>query len=418
MPKPGPATASELETPSSVAVDSAGDLFTADPEASEVLKVSAATGALSVVAGTGTSGRPLQGPATSEELEAPTGVAVDSSGDLFIADRGASEVLEVSAATGALSVVAGTGTAGMPKPGPAASSELEAPTDVVVDASGDLFIADPGASEVGEVSFPPLVSGVSPAAGTTAGGVTVTVSGTYFGEVAAIDFGTLPARAFSCNGVNSCSAVAPLSPPGMVDITVTTPWGVSRISSSDRFSYYSALPAAPTVTVVGRTGPGQVVVSGTTTPGARVTLWAASYGQQAFSSQRSVAAGKAGTYRFAVAVHRTTRFYTRVESRQSSTVIASIRDVVAEVLTPEKGAVKAEVVTNPKVAGVDVTFYQVGPKGGLTPLGTLRIESSTGVASQTFSLAGPTVTIEAHVRSGDGTTGGDSPPRTVTVKGA
>jgi hypothetical protein len=155
-PTPGPATSSALYFPQGLAVDPAtGDLYIGDGEANEVLKVTPA-GQLSIVAGTGVAGTPTPGPATSSEISFPWGVAFDSTtGDLFISafGTGGDNIDEVTPA-GQLSVIAGEpGLNGEPTPGPALSSELNAPEDLAVDpATGNLFIADEGNSVVEELT--------------------------------------------------------------------------------------------------------------------------------------------------------------------------------------------------------------------------------------------------------------------------
>jgi hypothetical protein len=150
-PTPGPATRSALNNPSGVAVDTHGDLFIADAFNHDIEKVTPA-GRLSVVAGDGKRGPPTPGPASKSELSLPEGVAVDTYGDLFIADAGNNVIEEVSPA-GKLSVVAGTGTKGPPMSGPATKSALDGPTGVAVDAHGDLFIADYSNNVVEKVTF-------------------------------------------------------------------------------------------------------------------------------------------------------------------------------------------------------------------------------------------------------------------------
>lgn len=140
-PVPGPATSSPLGSARGVAVDSAGNVYIADTLAAVVEKVTPA-GTLSIVAGTGGSGTPLPGPASSSPLTGPTGVALDVADNLYIADADASVVARVTPG-GVLSIVAGTGTYGAPTPGPATSSDLGKPTSVAVDASGNAYVADP-----------------------------------------------------------------------------------------------------------------------------------------------------------------------------------------------------------------------------------------------------------------------------------
>ena len=142
----GPATAAELNGPRGVAVDSAGDLFIADIGNNVIREVVKATGDIITVAGNGTAGYSGDnGPATAAELNAPNGVAVDSAGDLFIADGDNNAIREVVKATGDIITVAGNGTAGYSgDDGPATAAELNAPIGVAVDSVGDLFIADTG----------------------------------------------------------------------------------------------------------------------------------------------------------------------------------------------------------------------------------------------------------------------------------
>jgi DNA-binding beta-propeller fold protein YncE len=139
-PTPGPATSSHLTNPAGLAVDSAGNVYISDENSGEVVMVTP-SGMLSIIAGTGTQGTPTPGPATSSELGSPEGLALDAGGDLYIADNVNREVLEVTP-SGTLSIVAGTGASGTPAPGPATSSPLGSPDGLAVDASGNLYIAD------------------------------------------------------------------------------------------------------------------------------------------------------------------------------------------------------------------------------------------------------------------------------------
>ena len=92
-------------------MDSAGDLFIADTDNNRIREVNHATGVITTVAGNGTQGYSGDnGPATAAELMLPRGVAVDSAGDLFIADADNNRIREVNHATGVITTVAGNGT--------------------------------------------------------------------------------------------------------------------------------------------------------------------------------------------------------------------------------------------------------------------------------------------------------------------
>jgi sugar lactone lactonase YvrE len=128
-----------------VAVDAAGNVFIADVFNQRIRRVDAATGIITTVAGNGTAAYSGDGGlATSASLNYPTGAAVDGSGNLFIAD-GNNVIRRVNAATGTISTVAGVAsctTYGSGDGGPATSACLNNPIDVAVDGTGNIFIAD------------------------------------------------------------------------------------------------------------------------------------------------------------------------------------------------------------------------------------------------------------------------------------
>ncbi|MCY2990866.1 MAG: dockerin type I domain-containing protein [Planctomycetota bacterium] len=149
----GPATAASLDMPWGVAVDSSGNIFIAEQGANRIRKVDHTTGLITTAAGDGTSGYSGDGgPATAASLFCPTGVAVDSVGNIFIADNGNNRVREVDHATGLITTVAGAGTDGYSGDGgPAAAASFRGPTGVTVDSAGNLFIVDFNNNRIREV---------------------------------------------------------------------------------------------------------------------------------------------------------------------------------------------------------------------------------------------------------------------------
>ncbi len=139
----GAAAAASLRFPSGVAVDGAGNLYIADTYAHRIRKVDA-SGAISTVAGTGAGGYSGDGAAAAAaQLSFPSGVAVDSSNNLYIADQQNDRIRKVDASTGAISTVAGDGTRGYGGDGgPAAAAQFDGPSGVAVDSAGNIYIAD------------------------------------------------------------------------------------------------------------------------------------------------------------------------------------------------------------------------------------------------------------------------------------
>lgn len=146
----GPAASALLSAPMGVAVDASGNIYVADTENNRVREISG--GIITTVAGNGTFGDGGDnGPATHASLSSPKGLAVDVAGNLYIADVGNHRIRKVS--NGVITTVAGTGAPGFSGDGgPAISAALKSPTGVAFDAAGNLYIADSENSRVRRVS--------------------------------------------------------------------------------------------------------------------------------------------------------------------------------------------------------------------------------------------------------------------------
>jgi sugar lactone lactonase YvrE len=136
------ATSSELYYPEGLALDNAGNVYIADGENCQYYEVST-SGVISLIAGSGTCGNPtVGGPASSSEFNFPTAIAVAPDGTVYLADYSADQVFKISG-SGALALVAGTHYSyGYPTQGPASASLLGAPQQLAVDAQGNLYVAD------------------------------------------------------------------------------------------------------------------------------------------------------------------------------------------------------------------------------------------------------------------------------------
>jgi sugar lactone lactonase YvrE len=160
----GPVGDAQLGYPAAFAYDSKGNLYIADFGTSRIRKVDAATGIISTVAGQAekcahsynTCGD--GGLATSAQLNLPQGVAVDSTGNIYIADSSDNRIRKVDAASGNISTVAGSvagpsnvctnPTSSCGDGGPATSANLNFPQGVAIDSAGNLYIADTGDNRV------------------------------------------------------------------------------------------------------------------------------------------------------------------------------------------------------------------------------------------------------------------------------
>ena len=174
--------------PSGVAVDGQGDVYVAEATAQRVLEVRATGPRTPVtVAGTGQAGYNGDGRAgTASELDEPTAVAVDGSGDVVIADTANCRVRVLAArnatvfgqamSAGHLATVAGTGVCGSAgQGGPVASAQLYDPVAVAVDGGGDLLVADSGDQSV---LLAPARAGSYYGASIGAGDIAVVMGGT------------------------------------------------------------------------------------------------------------------------------------------------------------------------------------------------------------------------------------------------
>ena len=154
----GPASRAELNFPRSVAVDPEGNVYVADTRNHRIRKIDTA-GLISTFAGTGEDGDSGDGgPATDAELCYPTGVATDVAGNVYVADRWNHRVRKVDT-DGVISTVAGTGSpGGNGDGGSAIEAQLAFPVAVAVDPSGNVYVAEGGSHRIRKVSVDGVIT--------------------------------------------------------------------------------------------------------------------------------------------------------------------------------------------------------------------------------------------------------------------
>ena len=152
-----PATEATLRSPDGVYVDKAGNVFIADSGNQRIREVSVSTGDINTILGSANNGPAGSGgdggAATAAMLAGPFQVAVDSSNNYYIADWANNRIRMVNVQTGVITTVAGNGDFGYSGDnGPATKATLEGPYGVAVDSSGNIYIADTGSGRIREVS--------------------------------------------------------------------------------------------------------------------------------------------------------------------------------------------------------------------------------------------------------------------------
>jgi Abnormal spindle-like microcephaly-assoc'd, ASPM-SPD-2-Hydin/NHL repeat len=261
----GAATSAKLYQPYGIAVDSHSSVYITDYSEHVVRKVT--SGTITTIAGigglAGYSGD--GGPASSALLNSPEAVAVDSAGNVFIADTNNCRVREISATTGIINTVAGNGTCNFSGDGLAIDNGVEYPQGVVVDANDNLFIGD-YSNRVRWVSPSGIMTTVAGngSGGYTGDGILATTAELYTpagvaldasGNILVADYNNGRVRAISAFSALSTSAgnltfgltsVGSTSSPQSVLVSAYGPVTIANISTSANFSEADDCPASLT----------------------------------------------------------------------------------------------------------------------------------------------------------------------------
>jgi sugar lactone lactonase YvrE len=231
----GPATRAQMYVPTGIAVDPGGTVFVADTFNNRVRKIDP-TGVITTYAGTGTP-FPISGdggPASSARLAWPTGLKLDGSGNLYIAEAGNMRVRKVSR-DGTITTIAGSGPGGPGYSGDGASAtaaELSWPKDIALDAQGNLYIADTANNAIRKVSTDGVISTVAHV--NAPSGITVDNSGTVYTNDGArvvklsVQGTTIPVAGTGVQGYSGDGGAA-------TEATLTAPTGLAFDRSGNLF---------------------------------------------------------------------------------------------------------------------------------------------------------------------------------------
>lgn len=144
----GPAEAAQFNDPDGITTDSAGNIYVADSGNNVIRKITP-EGEVSTFAGTGAAGN-VDGAGTEAQFNKPTGITADSSDNLYVADESNNVVRKITPA-GEVTTIAGTSAPGF-QDGAAAEAQFNAPHGIAIDASNNLYVTDQGNERVREIS--------------------------------------------------------------------------------------------------------------------------------------------------------------------------------------------------------------------------------------------------------------------------
>src|ERR1700724_797709 len=281
-------------------------------------------------------------------------------------------------------------------------------------------------TRVGSFKFPgcgtPIVTGINPTNGPTAGGTAVTITGDHFKTApggTTVKFGNNSASNVSCSTTSSCTATSPPGNAGIVDVTVTTSLGTSPTTPPDQFTYLNAvcrsatLSAAPgSPQTLGTTITFTATASGCTTPQYRFWLrspsgaWALAQDYGSSTTFNWNTTGLAvGTYVVEVEVHSTSGTPAEASAGLLYTLSAA----------PCSSAALSALPSSPQAIGTSVTFTATTSGCSIpqyrfwlrSPSGAWALVQDYGSSStfqwNTTGLAVGTYVVEAEVHSTSGT---------------
>lgn len=162
----GVGTAARFYYPSGLAVDTAGNLYVGDSGNARLCKIVLSTGAVTTIAGSSAASGSADGVGPAARFRSLSGLSLDGAGNLYVADAGNSTIRQVVLSTAMVTTLAGTATQSGSTDAIGALAQFDRPTDVAVDGTGNLFVADNGNNTIRKIVL--STAAVTTLAGTAA----------------------------------------------------------------------------------------------------------------------------------------------------------------------------------------------------------------------------------------------------------
>ncbi len=251
----GTGTAAKFQNPYRLALDATGHLYVSDTFNHTIRKISPA-GVVTTLAGSPGVAGVVDGAGSAAKFNKPYGLAVDAAGNIFTADYVGHTVRKITP-TGVVSTLGGLADTMGTANGTGTVARFNAPTGVALDTAGNLFVADFANQTIrrGSLAIPPVVNSIAPTV--VYAGATVTLTGTNFLGATAVSFNGTTATSFTVVSNTTITAVVPAG-AATGNVTVSSPGGTSTTPAA--FTVIFPTPSASDSFDPGANGPIYAIV--------------------------------------------------------------------------------------------------------------------------------------------------------------